>query len=160
MPLIDPADYKAAKEAFVSNLNGTSLYEITLVTLPLPLALWAYTELRALRLIYSKPTPGLLLAFCYEFTLLILPQVLAQCLPEATPWVLLVLFIIAVVCRTIVQASREPALKSQWRHDRAGTFICTSMCIYFIQILLLFLTIKLSSNHSGLHSPLTLPICY
>ncbi len=114
-----PADYKAAKEAFVANLSGTSIQEIILVTLPLPLALWAYTEVRALRLIYAKPTPGLLLAFGYEGVLLILPQILAQCLPEATVWVLLALLVVAVVCRGIVQASREPALKSQWRHDRA-----------------------------------------
>jgi len=119
MPAIQPADYKAAKEAFVSNLNGSGLYEIIKVTIPLPVALWAYTELRAFRLVYSAPTPGLLLAFCYEFAVLIFPQILAQCWPESTPWVLAGLLVIGVSCRAVVQATREPSLKSQWRHDRA-----------------------------------------
>jgi hypothetical protein len=39
-------EYKAAKEAFVSNLNGTSIWEIILVTVPLPVGLWAYAEMK------------------------------------------------------------------------------------------------------------------
>jgi glucosaminylphosphatidylinositol acyltransferase len=116
----EEAAYKAAKEAFVSHLTGTSIREIVLLTLPLPVALWAYTELKALRQIYGRPARGLLYTFGYEWSLLILPQVAAQLWPEKTPWVLAALLGLGVLCRAVVQASREQELKTKWRHTRVA----------------------------------------
>ncbi len=116
----ETAEYKAAKEAFVSHLRGTSIQEIVLLTLPLPVALWAYTEFKALRQVYGRPARGPLYTFGYEWLLLILPQVAAQLWPDATPWVLAALLALGVLCRAVVQASREEGLKTKWRHTRVA----------------------------------------
>lgn len=51
---MDNASYKEAQEAFVSNHNGTTMAEIILVTIPLPIALFAYAEFKVrLRRRYS-----------------------------------------------------------------------------------------------------------
>lgn len=46
MQRISPADYKAAKEAFVTGLNGGSIWEITLMIWVAPAGLWAHGELK------------------------------------------------------------------------------------------------------------------
>lgn len=116
----EAAAYKAAKEAFVSHLTGTSIREIILLTLPLPVALWAHTEVKALRQAYARPARGLHSTFLYEWSLLILPQVFAQLCPDATPWVLAALVALGTLCRALVKASREQELKAKWRHTRVA----------------------------------------
>lgn len=44
MSLDDAVSYRVRQEAFVSNLNGTSMAEIVLVCIPIPLGLWVLSE--------------------------------------------------------------------------------------------------------------------
>lgn len=44
MSLDDAVSYRVRQEAFVSNLNGTSMSEIVLVSIPIPLGLWVLSE--------------------------------------------------------------------------------------------------------------------
>jgi hypothetical protein len=43
---MDHASYRRAQEAFVSNHKGTTMSEIIMVTVPLPVALFAYAEFK------------------------------------------------------------------------------------------------------------------
>lgn len=44
MTLDNAVSYRVRQEAFVSNLNGTSMAEIVLVSIPMPLGLWLLSE--------------------------------------------------------------------------------------------------------------------
>lgn len=46
--------YRKAQEAFVSNHTGTTMGEILLVTIPLPLALWTYAEIKVRKRVLGR----------------------------------------------------------------------------------------------------------
>jgi len=51
---VTAAEYKAAKEAFISGLSGGSMMEIVLLILPVPAGLWLHAEVKVRLLMFGN----------------------------------------------------------------------------------------------------------
>ncbi|CAM9360603.1 unnamed protein product [Chrysoparadoxa australica] len=93
--------YKEEKEAFISNLEGTTVSEVILVVCPLPASLWLLAELKGTLQCYNLSPPKSLV-LVLEFACLVGPQLLSLLRPEVAPHLLLLLVLASL------------ALKHEW----------------------------------------------
>jgi phosphatidylinositol glycan class W len=137
--MLDHDEYKAAKEAFVSGLHGTSMSEIVLVTIPLPIGLLLLGQVKR----FLLPSPSSRSSWCLsvEFLCLVVPSLICVVKPEATIIILGVLAAFAACMRMTVgrkQAAVTEANDTDARkmkrpsfvtHYRAGIMLLTCITI-------------------------------
>ncbi|KAI1609617.1 phosphatidylinositol glycan, class W [Exophiala viscosa] len=105
------ASYKARKEAFVSNLSGSSLTEINLVTLVASAAVLLWTALQKRQSLFTPYTP---IALAADFLLNVCAILFATTLYSSAPLVLSIFLITpAVLLLTLTPASSNPNTKSR-----------------------------------------------
>ncbi|CAH0483088.1 unnamed protein product [Peronospora belbahrii] len=95
-------DYKLAKEAFVSNLQGTSAREVFLVFAISPGSLWLYSELMLLLEVVGirnvdDDNMNLMATILLEFLVTVVPMMICFCFTQYTAPLLVMLYSIAAI---------------------------------------------------------------
>ncbi|EXJ68348.1 phosphatidylinositol glycan, class W [Cladophialophora psammophila CBS 110553] len=104
MAAASAASYKARKEAFVSNLYGSSLTEINVVTLVAAAAVFLWTALQRRHSFFTPYTPVALLA---DFLLNVCAILFAITLYSSTPLVLSIFLITPGAVLTFLKTGRQ-----------------------------------------------------
>ncbi|RMZ86486.1 hypothetical protein DV736_g6288, partial [Chaetothyriales sp. CBS 134916] len=124
MANINPADYKARKEAFVSNLSGSSIAEINLVALVAPAAVFLWTALQQRYGFFKSYGP---LAFAIDFLLNVAAILFAVTAYSSAPLFLdLALITPAVLLLLPLQSHSNGASKKAKAGAAASSTMATS----------------------------------
>ncbi|KPI41140.1 GPI-anchored wall transfer protein 1 [Cyphellophora attinorum] len=99
-------DYKARKEAFVSNLSGSSITEINIVTSVVPAAILLWTALQRSQSFFTPYSP---LAFAVDFLLNVCAVLFAFTIYSSAPLALSVFLVAPAVLLLTLQSPKEAA---------------------------------------------------
>jgi phosphatidylinositol glycan class W len=114
--------YKQAKEAFVSNLNGTSITEVNVVIAALPVSVWLHSEIiSVLRVVQAEdyePKLGLGVHFLIEFVCIIGMSIICSTLAQFGPAIVSVSTLAAVVMSMVSHGASNDRLDKMIRKDK------------------------------------------
>jgi phosphatidylinositol glycan class W len=114
--------YKLAKEAFVSNLNGTSMTEVNIVIAALPISTWLHSEaLSVIRVIQGEDYQASLSLgahFGIEFLTIIVLPIICSTLAQFSLRIVLTCLLAAVVMSMVSNGSSNDRLDKMIRKDK------------------------------------------
>eukprot|EP00638_Chattonella_subsalsa_P007890 CAMPEP_0117741728 /NCGR_PEP_ID=MMETSP0947-20121206/5099_1 /TAXON_ID=44440 /ORGANISM="Chattonella subsalsa, Strain CCMP2191" /LENGTH=359 /DNA_ID=CAMNT_0005558067 /DNA_START=451 /DNA_END=1527 /DNA_ORIENTATION=+ len=121
--------YKLAKELFVRDLEGSSIWEVLLLYLPLPTGLWLFSEIQAFLEVFGQGRVCGWRRVSIEMVVIVGPCLIAVMPPSpdvgkvVTGALVGVMATTALLLRGVCQGRSDPDLRIKWKREQIETLL-------------------------------------